>query len=360
MVLLRVLLGLAGATAVLLTVNSALRTVVLPRGVPARLAALVFGGLRELYELRMRRARRYEDRDAIMSTYGPIALFVLLQVWLLVVWAGYTAIYLATGVQFLDAIRESGSSLLTLGFDRPPGTAEVLVAFTEAGTGLVLLALLITYLPSLYTAFSRREAAVTKLSVRAGEPPTGVELIIRATRLDRGDMLHQVWTSWEEWFVEVEETHTSFPALTFFRSPQPDHSWVTAAGAVLDGAALYNSTVDAERDIDADLCLRAGYLALRRVAAFFGLAYDPDPAPQDAISISRAEYDEAVQRMRDAGVPVRADTDAAWRDFAGWRVNYDAVLLSLATLTMAPYAPWSSDRSAAFRRPPVFRSGRRR
>lgn len=359
MIILRVLLALAGAVVIALTVASALRTVVLPRGIPAKLGRVVFNTIREVYELRMRRATSYEDRDAIMATYGPLSLLALLQVWLLLVWVGYTAIYVALGNGLVDALRESGSSLLTLGFDRPPGTGEVLVAFTEASVGLVLLALLITYLPSLYAAFSRREAAVAKMAVRAGEPPSGVEMLVRAWTLGRGDLLNNVWTSWEDWFVDIEETHTSFPALSFFRSPQPGQSWVTSAGAVLDGAALYASTVDVERDLDAELCLRAGYLALRRVGGFFAMPFDPDPSPDDAISVTRSEYDEAVQRLREAGVPIRADIDQAWRAFAGWRVNYEQVLLGLATLTMAPYAMWSSDRSATFRRPPVLRRRRR-
>ena len=355
MIVLRILLALLGAVVVGLTVASAFRTVVLPRGVPARLGRVVFEAIREIYELRMRRASTYEARDSIMSTYGPLSLLALLQVWLLVVWIGYTAVYIALGNTFVDALRESGSSLLTLGFDRPPGTGEVLVAFTEASVGLVLLALLITYLPSLYQAFSRREAAVAKMAVRAGEPPSGVEMLVRAWRLGRGDLLNNVWVSWEDWFVDIEETHTSFPALSFFRSPQPGQSWVTSAGAVLDGAALYASTIDAERDLDAELCLRAGYLALRRIGTFFSMPFNPDPSPEEAISITRLEYDEALQRLREVGVPIRSDVDQAWRDFSGWRVNYEPVLLGLATLTMAPYAPWSSDRSAAFRRPPVFR-----
>jgi len=44
-------------------------------------------------------------------------------------------------------------------------------------------------------------------------------------------------------------------------------------------------------------------------------------------------------------VPVKPDREQAWRGFAGWRVNYDAVLLALAALTAAPPARWSSDRS---------------
>jgi hypothetical protein len=41
---------------------------------------------------------------------------------------------------------------------------------------------------------------------------------------------------------------------------------------------------------------------------------------------------------------MKADRDQAWRDFNGWRVNYDASLVGLARVTMAPPAIWSSDR----------------
>jgi hypothetical protein len=102
-------------------------------------------------------------------------------------------------------------------------------------------------------------------------------MIWRYWRLERMDHLREVWREWERWFVDVEETHTSLPALVFFRSPLPDHSWVTAAGAVLDGAALTLSSVNVPRDVEAEFCIRAGYLCLRRVADYFRIPYDPDP-----------------------------------------------------------------------------------
>ena len=78
-------------------------------------------------------------------------------------------------------------------------------------------------------------------------------------------------------------------------------------------------------------------------AAGFNVVFDKD-VRSDPISISRADYDEAVAHMVANSVPIREDREQAWRDYAGWRVNYDAVLLGLAELTLAPYAPWSSDR----------------
>ena len=95
--------------------------------------------------------------------------------------------------------------------------------------------------------------------------------------------------------------------------------------------------------------VRAGYLALRHIADFFGVDHDPDPEPTDPISITREEFDEACRELAAAGVPLQDDLDQAWRDFWGWRVNYDTVLVTLSGLFIAPAAPWSSDRSIPFR-----------
>ncbi len=188
-----------------------------------------------------------------------------------------------------------------------------------------------------------------------------MELLSRYASIHGLGELDPIWRAWEEWFADVRESHTSLPALVFFRSPEPEFSWVTAAGAVLDAASLFVATVEGSavvehasiRHPNAETCIRAGYLSLRAIADFFGLPFDPDPAPGDPIAIEREEFDEALERMRRAGVPLVADTDAAWRAYAGWRVNYDAALLGLAELVMAPYAPWTSDRGLAHPGGPV-------
>lgn len=354
-----VVLFAAGAGMVLATVGSAIRTVVLPRGIPVRLGSAVFVAVGRLFRLRLGRSPTYERRDAVMAGLAPTALFALVVVWLAITLTGYTAMFWALGARPLsEAFTDSGSSLTTLGFSQPRDLPSVGLALTEAGIGLTLLALLITYLPSLYQAFSRRESAVALLEVRAGTPPFGVAMLERYARIEWMGGLPAVWEQWETWFVEVEESHTSFASLVWFRSPQPDHSWITAAGAVLDAASLASSTV-AGGDPDAGLCIRAGYVALRRIADYFEIPYDPDPAPDDPISVAREEYDEAYDRLAAAGLELNPDRDQAWRDFAGWRVNYDVVLITLCALVMAPYAPWSSDRSVAPFRVRVLRRGGR-
>ena len=162
-----------------------------------------------------------------------------------------------------------------------------------------------------------------------------------------------MFSRWEEWFADVEETHTSQAALVFFRSPLPQRHWLTAAGAVLDSASFTASSLERQRDAAAELCIRAGFLCLRRIADFFRIPHDPDPRPTDPISVTREEYDEVYDQLAAEGVPLKSDRDQAWRDFAGWRVNYDTVLLALSGLVMPPEAPWSSDRSQPYRRPRI-------
>ena len=344
-----------GLAVVAMTLVSALRTFVLPRGENAFLTRLVFQNIFRLFWLRVRWTSSYAQKDRVLAYYAPVALLLLPLVWLICVTLGYMAMFWALGVQpWFDAFLLSGSSLLTLGFAPVHGLAQTILAFSEAMLGLGLVALLIAYLPTFYAAFSRREAAVQMLEVRAGAPPSAVTMIERFYRIQGLDRLSEQWQMWEVWFTELEESHTSFSPLVFFRSPRPDQSWVTAAGAVLDAASLTASTLDLPRDAQAELCIRAGYLALRSIARFFQIPFNFNPAPTDSISITKAEFEAVYDRLAEEGVPLKPDREQAWRDFAGWRVNYDAVLITLAGMTVAPYAPWSSDRAVYFR-PKLFR-----
>ncbi|MGZ6387554.1 MAG: hypothetical protein ACXWOL_19250, partial [Ktedonobacteraceae bacterium] len=241
-----------GAYLVFRACLSALRTFVLPRSAPDWFNRTTFIVMRQLFELRSKRQQTYLERDRVMELYAPVALVALLVVWLFSINLGYIAMDWAIDAQsWYDAFKISGSSLLTLGFALVDNFPTTVLAFSEATIGLILIALLIAYLPTIYAAFSRREAAVTMLEVRAGSPPSAVELIKRYSRLNRLEKLGELWTAWEAWFVDLEESHTSLAALSFFRSPQPHRSWVIAAGAVLDGAALVRSSVDIPIDSQA-------------------------------------------------------------------------------------------------------------
>ncbi|MCU1454069.1 MAG: hypothetical protein JWN46_2215 [Acidimicrobiales bacterium] len=346
----RVLAVVVGGGVSAIVLLSAVRTVVLPRSEVVALTRAVFLGLRKLFDMVAREQRSYEDRDRVMALFGPFGLMALAAVWALAIVGAFTLVFWGLGVDPLrQAFVSSGSSFTTLGFAPPHSLPTAIASVAEAVLGLGLVALLISYLPSIYAAFQRREVLVSLLETRAGNPPTAVNILVRHHRIGMLDKAQDLFATWEVWFADIEESHTSQGALPFFRSPLPHRSWITAGGAVLDAAALSLSVVDIPRQPEPALCLRAGYLSLRHIADFFSVPYDGDPAPDDPITIAREEFDDACREMEEAGVPLKADRDQAWADFRGWRVNYDTVLVTLAGFFMAPYARWSSDRSSRYR-----------
>lgn len=343
-IVVHVVVFVLGAALVSSALFSAIRTFVVPRGVPDRLTRIVFIAMRHVFELPFY-LRHSAAPEQTLAFFAPVTLLTLPIVWLSCLLAGYTAIFWALGASSWGiAFAISRLSLLYLGGDTTRLPDATIVAFSETVLSLLLAAILVSYLPTMYSAFSQREAAVTGLETRAGSPPSPLKMLIRYHSIQGMDHIGEVWPLWQAWFEVVEESHTALQPLVFYRSPQPDRSWVTAAGAVLDTAALVASTLDRPRDPQAELCIRAGYLCLQRIARVFEIPFDPTPAPTDPISVTRAEYDAVYDALAAVGVPLKADRDQAWRDFAGWRVNYDVVLVALAILTVAPPAPWSSDR----------------
>jgi hypothetical protein len=339
-----------GAWIVASVVLSAVRTVVVPRGEQVALTALVFLLGRRMIGPFVRRAKP-ERREQILSRFAPVALLTLAGCWAVLVIIGFTPIYRSLGVPtWREALIVSGSSLTTLGFATASQTPPALVQVVEAIIGLGLVGLLISFLPTMYGVYSRRELLVAQMASRGGNPPTPETFIVRLHSIRGLDDLDEVWIEWENWFSELEETHTSYPSLVDFRSGG-GRSWITAAGALLDSAAMITAAVDVPRSPSAQMCIRAGFLSLREIASFFRIPFDPDPAPDDPISVTREEFDASWAVLAANGVPMRADRDQAWRDWAGWRVNYDAPLLGLCSVVQPPPCPWSSDRASTRQRP---------
>jgi hypothetical protein len=357
-------LAVASAAAI---ISSVVRTVVIPRAVPARLARIAFLGARALLLLRLHLCGRsdYETRDRVFALQAPLGLFAQLVTWGVLTYLSFAALFWSltasgfTGAGVASALDLSGSSMLTLGFDAPSGLARELTAFAAAGVGLALFALVITYLPTLYGAFSRREILVTKLAVRTGRPSSGPALLSSTWELGRFDQFEEVWDPWEDWFIDVGESHTSYPQLGFFRSPHSRNHWVLAAETVLDGASLFLTACDAPQRSRSELCLHAGIHCLISIADFLGIPHHP-PEPGAEIALPRERFDAAFRDLRERGVPMRQDPEQAWSDFRSTRARYEPLLAVIGRMTDAPRSEWSSWSDATPRHsPPLWRPKRR-
>ncbi|MBC7448871.1 MAG: hypothetical protein H7330_12515 [Hymenobacteraceae bacterium] len=340
-----ILLAAAGVGLVVFTLLSAVRAIVLPRSERVALNSVVFGGVRwAVYQI-ARRGATYAERDRVMSLIGPLGLLVLPIVWLSLLSLGYTMLYYALGIHdWLRAYDISGSALLTL---RPPqyhvGLPIRMLVFSEACLGLLMVALLVTYLPTIYNAFTRREAIVVQLELRAGLPISAAGLVCW---LQQSGGLHDslvagggtsIWAQWEQWFLDIEESHTSLPVLSVFRAREPGRSWVTAAAVILDTTAIISACTDAAADPHRTLCLKAGVITVNRVARFFEGSIQPaDNLPHGAVAFNRAQFAAAYEQLRAADVAVRGSEDDSWTAFRELRGRYQEALTRLAHLAMAP------------------------
>ncbi|UPL49378.1 hypothetical protein [Hymenobacter sublimis] len=340
---LRILAFGAGVFLVITTVLAAIRSFVLPRNESVLLSNWVFSGLRRAFTAIAKLGRTYSQRDKVMALYAPVGLVALPIVWLGVVSLGYTIIFWALDEGSLErCYRLSNSSLLTLGSEEPTeGFTASFMSYSEATLGLFLMTLLISYLPTIYQAFSRRELVVARLELRAGTEASAVELLCWLNRSGSLQDDREQWEIWEEWFVEIEETHTSLPVLSFFRSPQPGRSWVMAAAIILDAAALLISAVEMSHAPNITLCFKAGCVAINRVSRFFKFeAQTKAPTPVDGKEPledpERQDFEDACEQLSKAGIPLKADVEGAWEQYQQLRIKYAGAVDYLAKLTMAP------------------------
>jgi len=221
---------------------------------------------------------------------------------------------------------------------------RLVLEFLASATGLIVVALQIGYLPTLYGAYNRREILVTALDSRAGAPAWGPEILARHHLSEATASLPAMYAAWETLSADIAESHSSYPWLMGMRSPSPLNCWVISLLAVLDSAALYISLCPATVPTEARQCLRMGFVALRALARAMGIDVKDDPRPDDPIELTFEQFTKGVEHMRRAGFPLERSAEDAWPDFHGWRVNYESAAYHLADRLSAVPAAWSGKR----------------
>jgi hypothetical protein len=369
MIALQVLSFVFGTVIVLAILGSALKTVVLPQEGMPHLSQGVFAGV---YRLLVHRSPTRARWIRLRALYAPVALVSLPLVWMILMVIAFSFVFWGTGSLTVQrAFEISGSSLTTLGFAEPDTTTRIWLAFIEATIGLGLVALLISYLPTIYSAYNAREKGVVRLRPVAGAPPRAVDILQNLQRIGGLDST-EFWRNQADWILDLQQTHTAFPIISYFPETRQDHSWVASIGALLDASALVlsasetragDSFVEIEKGPTMILVYgmpgfvrvaQAASLPVAEPATIADLAtHFAEPAPP--ITISRAEYDEAMATLAPIiSVPPERQEEG-WRRFAWVRSTYEPSLRALAGLTAASPAPWTSDRAAVVGKPRFLR-----
>lgn len=323
------------------------QSVVVPRPTPGRLriARYLIPPTWRLWRAMGLRTKTGLSRDWLLGLYAPGAAILLFGMWIVL-------IILADGLMlwgvrheiqpspdsFLDALYFAGTSALTIGFGDivANGPISRLVVLFAGATGLGVVALVITFLFSLFGSYQRREVLVVTLSARAKSPPSAVTLLETHAHLDLVGDLPELFRQWEVWAAEVLDSHVAYPLLGYFRSSHDNVSWISAVGAVLDAAALVVTTIREVPRGQAEITLRVGAHLVEDISNFLRLAGDGSAVDMEA-------FGPVYDRLAQAGYALES-REEAWRSFERARGKYAGRLETLAAYWATPAPSWSGVR----------------
>jgi hypothetical protein len=318
------------------------QTIVVPRPTPGR-----FRLSRYLVRGAWRAARGTAGpevggtRDQLLGLFAPAATILLLGAWLSGLILGYGLILFALRAELHPDPQDLGtalyfaaSSILTLGFGDivAVGALARIVVVAAAASGLGIVALVVTFLFSLFGSYQRREVSVVTLEATAGVPPSAVVLLESLARLALVTRLPEFFGDWERWAAEVLDSHVAYPLLGYFRSSHDNLSWISALGTVLDAASLVLTTI---RDLprgDAELVKRVGSHLVEDIT---NLGF----RSAGSVGIDRPAFDTVYARLLDAGYHL-APADEAWVAFSAARATYAPGLEAMATYWAVPSTSW--------------------
>lgn len=339
--------GLVGATLLLVVLWDAFETVILPRRVSRRLrlARLFYRATWPPWRAgaRLLSTRR---REAFLAVYGPLSLLLLLALWAVGIvfafgmmqWAAGSALSLVAGRPGLATdVYMSGTTFFTLGLgDVVPHTSLAkMLTVVEAGTGFSFLAIVIGYLPVIYQAFSRREGPIALLDARAGSPPTASELLWRH-RTDRsGERLGELLREWEHWAADVLESHLSYPPLAYFRSQHSNQSWLAALTTILDASALVIVGREGWCVMQAELT----FAIARHAVVDLAQVFDTPPRAPPVERLAPDQLERLLARLEGDGLELRRRTDFMAR-LGKLRGMYEPLVSALADQFAVSLPPW--------------------
>jgi hypothetical protein len=337
--------AVAGAIIVALILWETFETVVLPRRVARRFrfTVLVYHSIWLPWKAIARGFSGKKARETFLSFFGPLSLLILFAVWAFVIVCGFALMYYSNASQdtthptFPTCLYFSGTTMFTLGIgDVTPHTnLERFLVVCEGGLGLGFLALILSYLPVIYQAFSRREVNIVLLDARAGSPPTATELLRRHPGSSYATDLEQVLRDWERACADILESHVSYPAVSYFRSQHTNESWLAAVTAILDTSSLLLACIDHPASRQAKLTFAMCRHAVVDLSQLFG---EP-PVRDGADRLPSAEYRRMYVVLTQAGFQVR-DEFQSCQKLTKLRAMYEPFVLALSRYLYMEVPPW--------------------
>jgi hypothetical protein len=339
---------IAGIVIISTVLLDAFETVVLPRRVQRhfRITILFYRNTWAPYAKLASRIKSQTRRETVLGYFGPLSMIALLMIWALGLIFAFALLQYGGGdhlisgnqpITFRLLLYHSGETFFTLGYGdiTPASYYSRALSVLEAGTGFGFLAIVIGYLPTIYSAFSRREIEISLLDARAGSPPSAAELLSRTlSSVDRGT-LDRLLHDWERWAAEVLESHLSYPVLSFYRSQHSNQSWLGALTVILDATALVIAGIDGVSSEQARWTFKMARHAVVDLAQVVSAHYDPMSeerlSDEDLVQI-RTQLAQKGLRLGDGAV-----VEAKIHEL---RMKYEPYVMGIARNLYISLPPW--------------------
>lgn len=335
----------AGALLLAIVLWDIFQTIVVPRPSPGRLRLARYAIPPTWRLWRALGTRGGRGNDTLLGLYAPGVAILLFALWLAVMVLAYGLMLYGVRDEMtpplgglFEAVYFAGTSVLTLGFGEiiASGGVSRAIVLVAAATGLGVVALVITFIFSLFASYQRREVLVVTLSARAKAPPSAVTLLETHARLDMTGDLPALFGEWERWSAEVLDSHVAYPLLGYFRSSHDNISWISALGAMLDSAALVVTTIEGVPRGNAEMLLRVGAHLVEDISNYTRKVADGSAVNPD-------DFAEVHKRLAKAGYAVEP-LERSWRAFERVRRTYAGRLEALATYWATPAPSWGGSR----------------
>jgi Ion channel len=340
---------IAGVILIFVILLDSFETIVLPRRVSRRFfrpSRLFYASTWVLWSSIARKMRPGNRREFYLSYYGPLSLLFMLMIWAaalilafaLIQWGLSSPLNVpAKEVTFGTYLYLSGTTFVTLGLGdvTPMAGLDRFLVFTEAGIGFLFLALIISYVPVIYQAFSRREVNITLLDARAGSPPSATEFLRRQYRDQRIEEIVQFMREWERWCAELLESHLSYPVLTYYRSQHERQSWLAALTTILDTCALM---IIGFEGISAPT-VRYTFAIARHAAVDLAQYYGTPPIESKLNRLSKSDFARMRDSLAEVGLVLDHGGDAEERLY-NIRQSYEPFVNALADHLLLSLPPW--------------------
>ncbi|MFW6320339.1 MAG: potassium channel family protein [Halohasta sp.] len=280
----------------------------------------------------------------LLSLSGPLLLVLTLSIWIVLLWLGWTLVFLGGVVPLIDTVGTGsvswvdrlyfvGYTLFTLGNgDLVPrdGPWQIVTVLTTA-SGMLFVTLSVSYILSVLDAVTQKRAFASGVTGLGMQPEDIVQHGWNGGSFEGLDLPLSASTSQ---LNTLASNHRAYPLLHYFHNANPERAPVVAIVVLDEALTLLGDGIPAEHRPSEPIVVNArasvdNYLEILR-SAFISPADRTPPPP-------------AIGSLREVGIPtVDDDTFEASVDE---RADRRRALLGLADSDMREW-PTASDEQA--------------